>query len=836
MRVSLTSGLSCLLLAASFLAVTNTRAVNISNEVPATSKMDPPNSPPEQYDEGTRSKEVTQTSTSTQCRGFVPDSPVPQGPQPPLPRFRPLDAASPSWPEDRDRDPLVKCHLHLPTATALHAIFHSEKNGDLRCLYVAMAVNLRRVLVSFGGEEWLVWWLGHRIWEANASCLLLRVIAARLKPNSEEHATRSASMAMASGSAGSAGSAFVRFWLTDRARDTFLSSIAKEDLPSFRLACHDFGVRAAPLLFEHVTINFRASSFTKPARMAALDRIGHTIKALQFSMPHTSETFLPPLLDPVTGEEVNFIYEPYVPSINDSASRLSNPTYGSWEMTDLLVKQYSPLFHAAANIPSFVRAFSALTNLQRLQISCPGQEAGQRYRRSIVDYALISIRIAVERSNLQFLDTLSLASIHPGAVLYLNPMMGFGARPNSLKRWKRITNLTICMDSIPFIPYPPTDHLKLLHSYLHVFASSLTNFVFRWKGAKGLSPLSLDKEVCLQEKSPAMACPRRCHLALRPLKFERLTTMEVENIVVDASQVSSFITAHRRSISDFNFEDTHLRSGTWDQALAPLTRISGSDKWKEKAEEVMDVPLLLSPTGIEESKAINRGLAAGGGEEQGVVLGYARTYEEVLENFNFKLALYRFYSYPSSPNLRYKIHHVLEIRSLQSDDAGRKDAVKQANAIFAFKLKNKEGQEEAWNIDLKEKGAVTKGEAPEGKKANGESCPFTLSLSDEDFGKMVAGKTQAQKLFMSGKLKIKGDVMKATKMEPVLKKAQIKAKFVLKYNQSDDHRVYTTTSKGRDPMAKRSADTERLGEGEDFGASNDVPVQRATAAQLAARK
>ncbi|KAL9605450.1 MAG: hypothetical protein Q9179_001362 [Wetmoreana sp. 5 TL-2023] len=109
--------------------------------------------------------------------------------------------------------------------------------------------------------------------------------------------------------------------------------------------------------------------------------------------------------------------------------------------------------------------------------------------------------------------------------------------------------------------------------------------------------------------------------------------------------------------------------------------------------------------------------------------------------------------------------------SLQSDDAERKDAVKKGNAIFAFKLKNKEGQEEAWNIDLKEKGAVGKGEAPEGKKAD-----VTLSLSDEDFGKMVAGKTQAQRLFMSGKLKIKGDVMKATKMEPVLKKAQTKAK------------------------------------------------------------
>jgi putative sterol carrier protein len=52
----------------------------------------------------------------------------------------------------------------------------------------------------------------------------------------------------------------------------------------------------------------------------------------------------------------------------------------------------------------------------------------------------------------------------------------------------------------------------------------------------------------------------------------------------------------------------------------------------------------------------------------------------------------------------------------------------------------------------------------------------TLILSDADFGRLMSGKANAQKLFMSGKLKIKGDVMKATKMEPVLKKAQDKAK------------------------------------------------------------
>lgn len=40
-----------------------------------------------------------------------------------------------------------------------------------------------------------------------------------------------------------------------------------------------------------------------------------------------------------------------------------------------------------------------------------------------------------------------------------------------------------------------------------------------------------------------------------------------------------------------------------------------------------------------------------------------------------------------------------------------------------------------------------------------------LSLSDADFQKLVDGKAAAQRLFMSGKLKVKGDVMKATKAE-----------------------------------------------------------------------
>lgn len=52
----------------------------------------------------------------------------------------------------------------------------------------------------------------------------------------------------------------------------------------------------------------------------------------------------------------------------------------------------------------------------------------------------------------------------------------------------------------------------------------------------------------------------------------------------------------------------------------------------------------------------------------------------------------------------------------------------------------------------------------------------TLILSDVDFAKLISGKAKAQQLFMKGKLKIKGDVMKATRLEPILSKAADKAK------------------------------------------------------------
>lgn len=399
-------------------------------------------------------------------------------------------------------------------------------------------------------------------------------------------------------------SAFIPFWLCDRPRDTFLSYVPKDDLLSLRLACYDFSVRAAPHLFKEVAVTFREKLFTKPARMAALGRIGQHVQGLKFTIPHSGKTFLPPLVD-IDGVEVAFIYEPHIESAKDPIHRHSIPTYGSWEMNDLLVKQYPPLFHDAAKVSAFIQAFSVIPNLRNLEVSCPGQPSEERQRRSVVDYALISLRIAVERSNLSCLEKLSLSPIHPGAMQYLNPILGFGVNPRSTKRWRQIRELNIRMDTIE--SGSPVDHLKLLHSYVQNFAPFLTEFNFHWQGSsdnKGPCPISLATESCIQAASRSHECHERCQLPLPCLHFEKLRGIEITNIFPDSPQIKHFIRKHRRTLESLKLNGVKFRLGDWDDALCPLTEISGSERWKETAEEVMDVPLMLSPEDFEQEPRI----------------------------------------------------------------------------------------------------------------------------------------------------------------------------------------------------------------------------------------
>ncbi|KZS92406.1 sterol-binding-like protein [Sistotremastrum niveocremeum HHB9708] len=92
----------------------------------------------------------------------------------------------------------------------------------------------------------------------------------------------------------------------------------------------------------------------------------------------------------------------------------------------------------------------------------------------------------------------------------------------------------------------------------------------------------------------------------------------------------------------------------------------------------------------------------------------------------------------------------------------KKAQIKKVNGIFELRIKNEEGKEGVWTIDLKKEGKVYQG--PAKPKAD-----VTIILSDDTFSQLAAGKLDGQKAFMTGKLKTKGNIMLATKLDGVLK-------------------------------------------------------------------
>lgn len=104
-----------------------------------------------------------------------------------------------------------------------------------------------------------------------------------------------------------------------------------------------------------------------------------------------------------------------------------------------------------------------------------------------------------------------------------------------------------------------------------------------------------------------------------------------------------------------------------------------------------------------------------------------------------------------------------ELKDGLADDKTRQKAIQGVKAVVAITLKNKEGKDQSWVLDLKDKGSITKVEGSVPKN------DVQLILKDADFVKLASGKANGQKLFMNGKLKVKGNMMKATTIESVFK-------------------------------------------------------------------
>jgi len=120
----------------------------------------------------------------------------------------------------------------------------------------------------------------------------------------------------------------------------------------------------------------------------------------------------------------------------------------------------------------------------------------------------------------------------------------------------------------------------------------------------------------------------------------------------------------------------------------------------------------------------------------------------------------------------FKTSEIVAVLSTAFDsfsETEKKNLIKKTNGIFELQIKNDAGKEATWTIDMKKTGTVYKGKAK-------PKADVTLIMSDETFITLAEGNLDGQKAFMTGKLKTKGNMMMATKLDSVLKAAKAKAK------------------------------------------------------------
>ncbi|THZ91714.1 hypothetical protein D6C83_09295 [Aureobasidium pullulans] len=119
----------------------------------------------------------------------------------------------------------------------------------------------------------------------------------------------------------------LEFWNTAACREALLHMLSRSDMSALRSVCHGISERVTVEAFSSINITFRTRTFSKSARLSALQRIGRHIREVTFRLPRGLEATLPPLIDPWTGEQKEFAWKPSCAQGHDTTSKNKESRY-----------------------------------------------------------------------------------------------------------------------------------------------------------------------------------------------------------------------------------------------------------------------------------------------------------------------------------------------------------------------------------------------------------------------------------------------------------------------------------------------------------------------------
>lgn len=92
------------------------------------------------------------------------------------------------------------------------------------------------------------------------------------------------------------------------------------------------------------------------------------------------------------------------------------------------------------------------------------------------------------------------------------------------------------------------------------------------------------------------------------------------------------------------------------------------------------------------------------------------------------------------------------------------EMAKKTRAVFQFNIKGKGNAKGVWTVDLKQGAVMAAAAKPK--------ADCTISVSDDNFVGLVSGSLNPQKAFLSGKIKVSGNIMLAQKLDSIFKEGK----------------------------------------------------------------